>query len=101
MTGCRPEFIRARWWKKPVRMNSHLRRKPRRQAHETAEPRATIANHLSGQRIARIPREESRKCDAAFESREIDPRAGVDAEAERKLPVRLSRDLHPIGIGEL
>src|SRR5438477_2810619 len=100
-TGCRPEFIRALWWKKPVRMNSHLRRKPCWQPQETAKTGPAIANGLSRKRIARIARKESRKRDTALEPCKIDPGTGVNAEAERELPVGLPRDLHSIGVGEL
>src|SRR5438105_7689093 len=68
---------------------------------EPAKARAAVPHGIGSEDVARETPQESRQRYARFQTRQIDPGTGVNAESERQMPVRFARDIQSVGLGEL
>src|SRR5579883_1455223 len=74
---------------------------PHRIAQEAAEPRAAAADGLAVALEARKALDELPDRHHRLHARERQAGAGVDAGAEGQMPVRMTAQIEPVGIGEL
>src|SRR5262249_44684009 len=70
-------------------------------AQESAESRAAAARRRAGRRDRAAARDEPPDRNLPFHAGERQAGAGMDAGAEREMPVRPARRLEPVGIGKL
>src|SRR5690242_16257839 len=68
---------------------------------KAAEARAAAPDWLARERVVGKARQKPRQRDLRFEPRKVQSRAGMDAESEGDMPIRLAAEIEPIGIRKL
>src|ERR1700691_5264808 len=88
--------MRTRWvtWPPLTRVDHHADRPAARGAIHEFES-------IADQAIVRKPLQEAPHCRAQFNPRKAAAQAVMHAMAQRDMPVRVARDLEPVGIVEL
>src|ERR1700682_111194 len=92
---------RSKYLDMDLERRRRLRGDAGRQMQESAKPRATVPRGIGGEGIAGESIQEPRQRDARLQACEIDSGAGVNAESERQVAVRLAPDVQSVGLMEL